>query len=196
MQESGKDNASGKRKTIVLGPWGGNGGNVWDDGLYHGVREITLVYGHCIDSIVVVYDKNGKPVTSEKHGGLGGNRTAEIKLQYPDEFLVSVSGHYCPVVYGGSPVIRSLKFESNRRTFGTFGVEEGTPFTFTVDGGKIVGLKGRGGWYLDAIGFHVCHAPKGKLFRRVQKSFRRLASTVSKPLATKETEKTTAECRN
>lgn len=78
MQESGKENASGKRKTIILGPWGGNGGNIWDDGLYHGVREITLVYGLYIDSIIVVYDKNGKPVASEKHGGLGGNRTAEV----------------------------------------------------------------------------------------------------------------------
>ena len=81
MQDSGKDNSGGKRKTIILGPWGGNGGNAWDDGLYNGVREITLVYGHCIDSIVVVYNKNGKPVTSEKHGGLGGNRTAEVSFK-------------------------------------------------------------------------------------------------------------------
>ncbi|XP_050379792.1 LOW QUALITY PROTEIN: jacalin-related lectin 19-like [Argentina anserina] len=191
FHESGKENSGRKKKTIVLGPWGGNGGNAWDDGLYQGVREVTLIYGHCIDSIVVVYDKNGKPVTSEKHGGLGGNQTAEIKLQYPNEFLVNVRGHYCPVVFGGSPVIRSLKFESNRRTFGPFGVEEGTPFTFTVDGGKIVGLKGRGGWYLDAIGFHVYHAPKIQLFRRVEKSFRRLTSTVWKPSARRETEKTT-----
>lgn len=41
----------------------------------------------------------------------------------------------------------------------------------------------------------VSHIPfsQGKLFRRVQKSFRRLASTVSKHLPSKETEKTTAE---
>lgn len=122
-----------------------------------------------------MYDKNGKPITAENHGGVGGSRTAEIKLQYPEEYLTSVSGHYCPVVYGGSPVIRSLAFSSNKRTFGPFGVEEGTPFTLSMDGASIVGFKGRGGWYLDAIGF-----------QRLQ----RLTSTVSKSSASKDAEKT------
>ena len=61
-----------------MGPWGGNGGNSWDDGTFTGVREIKLVYGHCIDSIQVVYDRNGKPLTAKKHGGVGGNKTAEV----------------------------------------------------------------------------------------------------------------------
>jgi hypothetical protein len=26
----------------------------------------------------VVYDKNGKPFAAEKHGGVGGNKTAEV----------------------------------------------------------------------------------------------------------------------
>ncbi|RVW51917.1 Jacalin-related lectin 19 [Vitis vinifera] len=82
---------------------GGDGGSSWDDGSYSGVRGITIVYDRCIDWIRVVYDKNGKPVTGQKHGGVGGNKTAEIKLQYPEEILISVSGHYCPVVHGGSP---------------------------------------------------------------------------------------------
>ncbi|KAH0982467.1 hypothetical protein GBA52_009644 [Prunus armeniaca] len=126
----GKERASGKKMTIVIGPWGGNGGADWDDGIYNG-----------------------------------------IKLQYPDEYLVGASGHYCPMMFGIGPrLIRSLKFQSNRRTFGPYGIEEGTPFTFTVDGGKIVGLKGRSGWYLDAIGFHVSlPQPKNcfRVFRRV-----------------------------
>lgn len=61
-----------------MGPWGGNGGTSWDDGAFTGVREVTLVYDRCIDSIRVVYDKNGKPFTTEKHGGVGGNKTAEV----------------------------------------------------------------------------------------------------------------------
>ncbi|KAM0959740.1 hypothetical protein ACFX13_025485 [Malus domestica] len=174
----------GKRKTTVVGPWGGNGGIPWDDGIYNGVREITVVYGHCIDSITLVYDKNGKPVKANTHGGRGGTQTAEIKLEYPDEYLVSVTGNYCLLAYGGTAIIRSLKFQSNRRTFGPFGIEEGTTFTYNVEGGKIVGLKGRNGWYIDAIGFHVSPAPT-KLFRRVQKSFRRLGSS-----GTRETETT------
>ncbi|KAB2612941.1 hypothetical protein D8674_035257 [Pyrus ussuriensis x Pyrus communis] len=169
--------AGEKRKIMEVGPWGGNGGTPWDDGIYNGVREITLVYGHCIDSITVVYDKNGKPFKAETRGGRGGNQTAEIKLQYPDEYIVSVTGHYGTMVYGGTPIIRSLKFQSNRRTFGPFGMDEGTPFTYTLDRSKIVGLKGRNGWYIDAIGFHVSPAP-ARLFDRVQKSFRRLGSSI------------------
>jgi hypothetical protein len=172
----------------LLGPWGGNGGTSWDDGTYHGVREIMLVYDRCIDSIRVVYDKNGKPVTAEKHGGIGGNQTAEIKLQCPEEFLVTVSGHYCPVVHGGGPVIRSLAFKSNRRTFGPYGVEEGTPFTFSMDGGIIVGLTGRSGWHLDAIGFRLSRLQTTKLFQRFQKGLQKLTSSVSKPSASKDRE--------
>ncbi|CAB4272438.1 unnamed protein product [Prunus armeniaca] len=184
----GKERASGKKMTIVIGPWGGNGGADWDDGIYNGVREIKIAYCLCIDSITVVYDRNGKPVKAETR-----MVTAEtmkllrytsilIKLQYPDEYLVGASGHYCPMMFGIGPrLIRSLKFQSNRRTFGPYGIEEGTPFTFTVDGGKIVGLKGRSGWYLDAIGFHVSPPPTKKLFQSIQKSFRRLGCSVSKP---------------
>ncbi|KAF3450640.1 hypothetical protein FNV43_RR06729 [Rhamnella rubrinervis] len=165
--------------SIVVGPWGGNGGTSWDDGTYHGVREITLVYDRCIDSIRVVYDKNGKPVAAEKHGGVGGSQTAEIKLQYPEEFITSVSGYYCPVVYGGGPVIRSLTFKSNKRNLGTFGVEEGTPFTFSMEGGVIVGFQGRSGWYVDAIGFRLSRTQTAKLFQRVQKTLQRLTSTAA-----------------
>lgn len=158
-----------------MGPWGGNGGSNWDDGSYNGLREITLVYDRCIDSIRVVYDKNGKRFLAEKHGGAGGNRSAEIKLQYPEEFLTSVSGHYCPVVHGGSPVIRSLTLKSNRRTFGPFGVEEGTPFSFSVNEDQIIGFKGRSGWYLDSIGLRLSRPKKGLLVR-VQQTLKRLTT--------------------
>ncbi|WRX26725.1 Jacalin-like lectin domain - like 1, partial [Theobroma cacao] len=179
--DGGKDQPSGKKKmSLVIGPWGGTGGAAWDDGTYHGVREITLVYDRCIDSIRVIYDKNGKPVTAEKHGGMGGNKTAEIKLNFPEEFLISVSGHYCPVVHGGGHVIRSLTFKSNQRTFGPYGVEEGTPFTFSMEGGRIAGFNGRSGWYLDSIGFRLSRVQSPKLFQKVQKGFQRLASSVSK----------------
>ncbi|KAK1434181.1 hypothetical protein QVD17_11100 [Tagetes erecta] len=148
-----------------LGPWGGNGGDEWDDGVHTGVKEIIVVYGWCIDSIQVTYDKNGKHVLAEKHGGNGGTKYAQIKLQFPDEILISVSGHYCPVVYGGGPVIRSLTFKTNKRTFGPFGVEEGTPFSFFANGDRIVGFYGKGGWFLDSLGFRLSR-PKPSMFQR------------------------------
>ncbi|KAL7152423.1 hypothetical protein ABFS83_04G096200 [Erythranthe nasuta] len=181
MEGDKEQNQEAQKKAIVVGPWGGNGGTNWDDGSYNGVREITVMYGRCIDSIRIVYDKNDKPVSGDKHGGAGGTKTAEIKLQFPDEILTTVTGYYSPVVYGGSPVIRSLTFKTNRRTFGPFGVEEGTPFSLPMEGGQIVGFKGRGGWYLDAIGFHISR-PKNttpKVMQKVQQRFRRFTSSVS-----------------
>ncbi|KAL6972741.1 Jacalin-related lectin 19 [Sarracenia purpurea var. burkii] len=161
---------------IVVGPWGGNGGSHWDDGIYSGVREIIVVFDRCIDSIRVVYDKKGVPVTAEKHGGGGGSRTAHIKLQYPEEFLTSVSGHYCPVVSGGNSVIRSLTFKTNQKTFGPYGVEEGTPFSFSTDGAQIAGFKGRSGWFVDALGFHLSHVGKKKFYQKVKEKLEKFMS--------------------
>lgn len=81
-------------------------------------------------------------------------------------------------------MIRSLTFKSNRRTFGPYGVEEGTPFTFSMDGGLVVGFKGRGGWYLDAIGFHLSKEQTNSI-QKVLKGLQRLMSTNSKSLAAK-----------
>ncbi|KAL4194510.1 hypothetical protein AMTRI_Chr05g59680 [Amborella trichopoda] len=163
------------RKIIKIGPWGGQGGSPWDDGSFDGVSQITLVYDRCIDSIRVEYDKNGKLVMAEKHGGDGGNHTAHIKLQYPEEFITEVSGHYCPVVHGGTPVIRSLKFITSKRTYGPYGVEEGTPFSFLMDGGLIVGFKGRNGWYLDAIEFRLSRlSSSSNLFDAIQQKIKKI----------------------
>ncbi|KAL6992637.1 hypothetical protein U1Q18_010749 [Sarracenia purpurea var. burkii] len=152
--EMRKYKIGGKKMSIVVGPWGGNGGSHWDDGIYSG----------------------GVPVTAEKHGGGGGSRTAHIKLQYPEEFLTSVSGHYCPVVSGGNSVIRSLTFKTNQKTFGPYGVEEGTPFSFSTDGAQIAGFKGRSGWFVDALGFHLSHIGKKKLYQKVKEKLEKFMS--------------------
>ncbi|KAJ0709632.1 putative jacalin-like lectin domain-containing protein [Helianthus annuus] len=153
--------------SIQLEPWGGNVGNYWDDGVHGGVREITLVYGTCIDSIRVTYDNDDKSFRAMKHGGMGGTKSAQIKLKFPEEILMGVSGNFCPMVYGGFPVIQSLSFKSNRRTFGPFGMEQGTPFKFFTNGGHIVSFYGRSGWVLDSIGFRLStHKPS--LLRRIQ----------------------------
>ena len=67
-------------KSLLVGPWGGNGGTSWDDGIFPGIRKITLVSGLCIDSIVVVYDMHGQPFKAQKHGGGEGDDTAEASL--------------------------------------------------------------------------------------------------------------------
>ncbi|KAK1434183.1 hypothetical protein QVD17_11102 [Tagetes erecta] len=157
-------------KSIQMGPWGANVGNYWDDGAYGGVREITLVYNTCIDSIQVTYDNNDKSFRAVKHGGMGGTKIAQIKLYFPGEFLISVNGYYGPVVHGGFPVIRSLTLKTNRRTFGPFGVQEGTPFNYFTSSGHIVGFYGTSGWVLDSIGFYVS-STKPCIFKRIKMKF-------------------------
>lgn len=51
------------------GPWGGNGGKLWDDGIFSGVKKIFLFKGEVIYSIQIEYDRNGLSVVSARHGG-------------------------------------------------------------------------------------------------------------------------------
>jgi hypothetical protein len=78
-----------------------------------------------------------------------------VKLDYPDEFLTSIHGYYGSLNQWGHNLVRSLSFESNKKTYGPFGVEQGTYFSVPMTGAKIVGFHGRCGWYLDAIGIYM-----------------------------------------
>ncbi|KAL5221627.1 hypothetical protein ABZP36_026340 [Zizania latifolia] len=146
-------------KAIKVGPWGGDAGSPWDDGAHRGVRSITVTYGRFLDSLKVEYDRNGRPVLGEKHGGgTTGSRTHEVKLDYPYEFLTGLGGRYGPVANGGSPVIQSLTFRtSSGAVHGPFGdAMGGVPFEYPMEGGVVVGFSGRSGWsHLHAVGLHV-----------------------------------------
>lgn len=76
-------------------------------------------------------------------------------LEYPYEFVTSVSGYYGPLSSGSPVVIRSLTIASNLTKYGPFGSELGTHFSLPVSGGKVVGFHGRSGWYLDSIGVYL-----------------------------------------
>ncbi|KAK6938882.1 Jacalin-like lectin domain [Dillenia turbinata] len=143
------------KSLISVGPWGGRDGICWDDGVYSTVRQLVICHGAGIDSFQAEYDKKGSSVWSEKHGGIGGNTTDKVKLDYPDEFLTSIHGHYGSLHERGPVFIRSLTLESNKKTYGPFGIEQGTCFSFPMAGGKIVGFYGKCGWYLDAIGVYL-----------------------------------------
>eukprot|EP01018_Ginkgo_biloba_P020970 Gb_22485 [translate_table: standard] len=146
------------------GPWGGQGGSPWDDGVFTNVREITIVSSAAIDSIRFQYDRHGRPHLAEKHGGNGGNITDKITLDFRNnEYLISISGHYGTLTHGHPPVIRSLTFQSNMRKYGPYGVEQGTYFSRSSNGDKIVGFHGKSGWFLDSIGVHF-HSPSSQTF--------------------------------
>ncbi|XP_031404336.1 jacalin-related lectin 3 isoform X2 [Punica granatum] len=144
-----------EKKTVSLGPWGGQDGFKWDDGMYSTVRQIVIAHGAGIDYIQIEYDRKGSSVWSEKHGGKGGNKVDTVKLNYPTEYLTSIQGYYGSFLNMGAVIVRSLTFHSNMRSYGPFGVEQGSSFALSMTGGKIVGFHGKSGWYLDAIGVHL-----------------------------------------
>nr|ASR74827.1 mannose-binding lectin [Morus alba var. multicaulis] len=150
--------STGTSQTIAVGLWGGPGGSAWDDGSYTGIREINLSRGDAIGAFSVIYDLNGQPFTGPTHPGNEPTfKTVKITLDFPNEFLVSVSGYtgVLPRLATGKDVIRSLTFKTNKKTYGPYGTEEGTPFSLPIENGLIVGFKGRSGYVVDAIGFHL-----------------------------------------
>lgn len=65
-------------KAVSHGPWGGNGGMLFDDGVYTGVREIHLTRYGGVVSIRVCYDLNGQAIWGNKNGGSGGIRLDKV----------------------------------------------------------------------------------------------------------------------
>ncbi|XP_059658530.1 mannose/glucose-specific lectin-like [Cornus florida] len=140
---------------VPVGPFGTTHGEQWDDGNYSTVRELIIHSGAVIDCFQVVYDNEGKRVMGEKHGTVGGQEN-KVTLDYPNEFLLSVWGYFGQV--GNMVVIRSLGFQSNKRTIGPFGVEDGQKFQFPSASSacaKIIGFHGRSDKYLTAIGVYL-----------------------------------------
>ncbi|KAK9743430.1 hypothetical protein RND81_03G238700 [Saponaria officinalis] len=144
-----------EKKPVAVGPWGSQSGSHWDDGVYSAVRQIAVTHGAGIESIQIEYDKQGSPFWADKHGGSGGYKTDKVKLAYPEEFLTSIHGYYGQLYTGGPICVRSLTFVSNLRTYGPFGVDQGSYFCLPKTGDKIVGFYGRCGWHLDAIGAYL-----------------------------------------
>ncbi|KAF8012319.1 hypothetical protein BT93_I0456 [Corymbia citriodora subsp. variegata] len=136
-----------------LGPIGGQGGDPWDDGVHTDVRGIEIVVGSIIESIKVEYDYNGSSVQCSKHGGDHRDKH-EVKLDYPKERLISISGYIRKT--GGSPptVTQSLKIHSTRCIYGPFGKEKGKKFCIPLNStiGRIIGFYGRSRSHLDSIG--------------------------------------------
>ncbi|KAF2286142.1 hypothetical protein GH714_010901 [Hevea brasiliensis] len=139
---------------VVLGPFGGQGGDAWDDQFYSAIRQIQLtICEFGIESVRFEYDKNGQPVSSPKHGSKAQGMLKKVILDYPGEFLISVSGTYGKEY--GLEIVQSLTFQSNRKTYGPFGLNKGNHFSLASAGDKVTGFHGRCGYYLDAIGVHI-----------------------------------------
>lgn len=61
------------------GPWGGDGGKPWDDGVYSGAKQVHITRGDAINSVQIEYDRSGQSVWSARHGSSGETSHQVIK---------------------------------------------------------------------------------------------------------------------
>lgn len=59
---------------VSVGPYGGKGGDKWDDGVHTTVRQLIIYSSQVIESIRIEYDKNGQSKWSDTHGREVGTR--------------------------------------------------------------------------------------------------------------------------
>ncbi|XP_008782840.1 jacalin-related lectin 3-like [Phoenix dactylifera] len=144
---------------MKIGPRGDstNGKAKWDESRCGDVRQIFITHGNAINSIQVLYDRDGNLTLAEKHGGEGDYF---VGINFKScEYLTSLTGYYGPInpKGKGSTVIRSLTFESNRAIYGPYGQKEGTLFRWDFQTGvKFGGFHGLcSDDYLSAIGVYV-----------------------------------------
>ncbi|ESQ48288.1 hypothetical protein EUTSA_v10020712mg [Eutrema salsugineum] len=135
---------------------GGDGGTSWDDGVYDGVRKVSV--GQAQDGVGVVkfvYDKGAQVVVGNEHGKTTMLGFEEFELDYPSEYITAVDGTYDKIFGSDSAVITMLRFQTNKQTYGPFGMEAGTPFVLKEEGHKIVGFHGSASDLLHKFGVHV-----------------------------------------
>ncbi|MFS7911677.1 putative jacalin-like lectin domain-containing protein [Helianthus anomalus] len=141
---------------IVHGPWGGSFGREWvymlEGFSFTKKIKISVRYGEVIDSIYFQTWFTTGETRSSSVGGKG-NRTDTISIDYPNEYLKSISG--TTENYHGSNVVMSVCFTTNQNCYGPFGTSSGTVFSYDGKGGVIVGFHGHADKYLNAIGVYV-----------------------------------------
>ncbi|XP_076894928.1 agglutinin-like [Bidens hawaiensis] len=136
----------------TMGWFTGKQMGVYASRLYRKIK-ISVRYAGVVDCInLQTYFKTGETLTSSC-GGKGGNRTDTICIDYPDEYLISVSGRIGN--YEGSDVVVSICFDTNQNRYGPYGTGHGKVFSYDGEGGAIVGFHGRSNKYLNAIGVYV-----------------------------------------
>ncbi|CAL9178108.1 unnamed protein product [Musa hybrid cultivar] len=149
--------AANMGRMVKVGPWGGNGGNVWDMGHPDHITKLKIYYGDNIVGLETTYILNGNSHTDKRGTTTGASK--EIILE-EDEYFTSISGYFHALSnYQRHAIVMSLTLETNKGTPISVGNEIGSSFALTLeDGGKILGFFGRAGTAIDAIGIH-CSLP-------------------------------------
>ncbi|KAL6634410.1 hypothetical protein ACP70R_027081 [Stipagrostis hirtigluma subsp. patula] len=145
-------------KLAKIGQWGGNAGSARDvratpDQLIQ--VKVTHGDGSCIRSISFSYrGADGKTYNVGPWGDPVGTEY-KIDLCKCGESLKEISGTTGPA-FNIDNLVKSLKFVTDKRTYGPYGDDDGIPFRVAVmNDGRIDAFFGRSGDCLDAIGLYV-----------------------------------------
>jgi hypothetical protein len=149
--------------------YGGRGGSTFADNRIPQDARVSAVYvwsGKYVDRIQLVYTlRDGSVLEGDPHGGSGGSRNV-FNLE-PGEYITGISGRYGDYIDG-------LTIRTNKRTSQRFGGSGGgRDFNITVPSGyQAVGLVGRAGGYLDAIGLAYAPSRQSSRDNRGRRSWR------------------------
>ncbi|XP_033129007.1 myrosinase-binding protein 2 isoform X3 [Brassica rapa] len=147
------------------GPLGGDKGEEFNDVGFEGVKKITVgADQYSVTYIKIEYVKDGK-VEIREHGTSRGE-LQEFSVDYPNDSITAVSGTYKRVYTYDTTLITSLYFTTSKGftspLFGINSEKKGTEFEFKGEnGGKLIGLHGRGGNAIDAIGAYFDTGSQG-----------------------------------
>lgn len=129
------------------------------------VYQIKIWHGQGIDKLQFIYEApDGSYVAGPPHGGVRsgidnpGGTLAIITLQ-SDEYITGISGTRGWLDSADNYIVRSIAFTTNKRTLDGYGVPSShSSYNFTIPDGTsteshmCIGLKGRAGRYVFAIG--------------------------------------------
>ncbi|XP_023645087.1 jacalin-related lectin 46 isoform X2 [Capsella rubella] len=113
---------------------------LWDDGASEGIRKVSVLwYSDYIRCLGIDYENSGK-VEKRDHGMNNDEHEDEFVVDYPNEFITSVTGTI------NSRYVTSLTFKTSKgRTSPTFGDRsDSVEFVLETKGCAIVGFHG---WY-------------------------------------------------
>ncbi|KFK35812.1 hypothetical protein AALP_AA4G040800, partial [Arabis alpina] len=138
---------------------GGGEGDIWDDGVFDGVRKVHVgQYLSGVSFIKIEYNKGSKVIIGDGHGKESMLELETFELDYPSEYITALKGKYDKLHQekGGSMTyVTTLIFVTNKRTSRPYGLDAGTSFEIKEEGQKIVGFHGKAGDYIHQIGVYV-----------------------------------------
>ncbi|CAH8307489.1 unnamed protein product [Eruca vesicaria subsp. sativa] len=135
---------------------GGNGGDLWDDGAFDGLKKIYVGQGqNGVVSVKFEYYKNNSVVAKDDHGKTTLLGYEEFEVDFPNEYITAVEGCYDKILGSENGVITMLKFKTNKRTSPQFGMDSASSFVVEKKGYKIVGFHGNASHEVHQLGVHV-----------------------------------------